>query len=470
MQVVPTLKQGLEEGDVLFCAGVEAPVGFVVVLDPAGAQVQERLCRSRIIGHGHSREVLMIGRASDLREARQAGNALGHGEPPDDAFAVSCALTADKKTIGVIDDGLNAQDASELVVHFDPVASDAMLDAHAFDPRLEVFDDVGLEVAGQLLAQEAEHIPSAEAQECVLDQFTIQGLQLLSATEEDVGGELGLVYSPVVSLVFENGAEQRVDLQAQRAKEQGPVLMGELIGQSLCFVRTGDVDESVVDLLELKATALHTAGKPLVAVDRYLYDEWKPALQPHMNEAQIGMQEIIIQTEAFAPSELNPGAVFAVGDLESRAHFQRGEYAHQPFADAVTVGNATGFVVLADVTRQVLVRTASRSSRVFGMLHKPVGMALHKPFEVLDQQPVSSHQFLHPLCIADCPEVPLENDSVKALKISRDFPCEFLYKYFHGVLPECACKAHLIYGMDASLLIENRPSQIENWVAGVSPP
>jgi len=102
------------------------------------------------------------GRSSlDLRIVSCVGiNALGHGEPPDDAFAVSCAMTADKITIGVIDDGLYAQDASELVVHIDPVASDAMLDAHAFDPRLEV--------AGHLLAREADQSPRSEAQEAHL--------------------------------------------------------------------------------------------------------------------------------------------------------------------------------------------------------------------------------------------------------------------------------------------------------------
>ncbi len=133
VQMVLALKDRLEKGDILGGAGVETPIGVLVMLDSAGTKPQEFLGRSGIVGHGQGREVMVIGGARNLREARQAGHTLGHRKPADDAFAFAFAMTADEKTVRVVDDSLDAQDEAELVVHLDPIAANAMLDAHAFD-------------------------------------------------------------------------------------------------------------------------------------------------------------------------------------------------------------------------------------------------------------------------------------------------------------------------------------------------
>lgn len=136
------LEQGLEQRQDVLGGGIEAAIGALVLFDSAGTAMQQLLRGSRIGGHGQSREVVLIGRAGDLRIERQAGDALGHGEAADDLFAFVYAMTASEESIGGVDHGFDAQEQAELVVHLDPVLADAMLDTHAFDARLEVLEDI----------------------------------------------------------------------------------------------------------------------------------------------------------------------------------------------------------------------------------------------------------------------------------------------------------------------------------------
>lgn len=448
VQVIMSLQEGFEEGDVFFGGGVEAAIGVLFMLDPAGTQVQKLLCGSRIVGHGQSREVVMIGRASDLCETRQAGNALGHGEPPDDAFALTCAMSADEKAVRIVDDRFDAEDQAELVVHFDPVSADPMFDAHTFDTGFEVFEDVGFEVAGEFLAEEAQDILSAEAKQGVFNEFSVEGAEGLAAVEEYVGGEFGLIDSPIVSLTLEEGIEQRVDLLGEGSKEQGPILMGKCISQSLSLGGVGDLHEGIVDLLETPSATFHLSGEPVMAVDGDLDDEREPALQSHMNETQFGMQEVVVQTQAFTSSELNAWTAFCVCDFECGTRFQLREHADQSLANVVSFCDAPGLLVFSHMATQVLVRAAGFGGRSLGVIDELVGVALHEASEILNQKTFASHEFVHSLCITDLPQVSLENHPIKTFKSSCDICGKLLYKLFHGVLPE-------LYFLDDTLIIRD---------------
>ena len=211
------LEERFEQGDILFGGGIEATIGALVVLEALGTEAQELLCGSRIVGHGEGAEVVMVGRASDLREAMQAGDALGHRKPADDPFAFSSAVTADEETVGMVDDGFDAQDHAELVVHLDPVSADTVLDPHALGTGFEVLEDFCLEVTGELFAEEAQDVLGAEAQKRVFDQLAVQRAERFTALEEDVGGEFGLINRPVVLVLLEQGTEQGVDLAGELA-------------------------------------------------------------------------------------------------------------------------------------------------------------------------------------------------------------------------------------------------------------
>ena len=203
VQVMLALEESLEPADVLVGGRIEAAIGALLVLNPAGTQPQELLCGRRVVGHGEGREILMVGRAGDLSETMEAGDALGHRKPADDALAFSVAMRANKKAIGVVDDGFNPEDEAKLVVHLDPVLADPVFDAHAFSAGFEVFHHVGLEVAGEFLAEKAKDILGVETQEGMLDKLSEDGAQCLATPKEDVGRKFGLIDCPVVLMELE---------------------------------------------------------------------------------------------------------------------------------------------------------------------------------------------------------------------------------------------------------------------------
>jgi hypothetical protein len=76
----------------------------------------------------------------------------------------------------VLDDGLDAQDAAELVVHLDPVGLELVLDPCPQLAVLEVGEQLALEGRGELLPEEGQDILGAQAHGGVLEQILVQTL------------------------------------------------------------------------------------------------------------------------------------------------------------------------------------------------------------------------------------------------------------------------------------------------------
>lgn len=297
-------------------------------------------------------------------------------------------MTADEKPIRVVDDGLDTQHEAEFVVHLDPVFAEAVFDAHAFDAGLAVGEHLALEAARELLAQKAEQVLGAEAQQGVFDQFAVQGSERGAVAKEDVGGELGLIDRPVVTVRCQQGMEQGVDEAGEGFEQCGPVLPGKLIGEVLGPGRVGEVHEGVVELLEADVAAFHFPCEPLVAVDGDLKGEGKPTLQAHVDQPKLGMQEVVIQAEAFAAGRGEARAPVAPSELEGGAAFQFAEDADQAPGDLEFGGEAGGLLVLADAARQVAVGAVVLGGGRLGVENEAIGMGLDEAPEVLQPEPL----------------------------------------------------------------------------------
>lgn len=164
-----------------------------------------------------------------------------------------------------------------------------------------------MKLAVSFFAEEAQDVLGAEAQQGMFDQLAVQRGQGLAVLKQDVGSEFGLVHSPVVLVSLEHGAKQGVDRAGQPFQQCRPVQTAELLGKALSLGGLSDAGEGVVQLQEAQPMQFHLSGEPFMAIDGNLDDEGKPGLQAHMDQAELGVEEVVVQAKAFPISGLNAG-------------------------------------------------------------------------------------------------------------------------------------------------------------------
>ena len=128
----------------------------------------------------------------------QAADILVHREATLGRRAVAVvARPVDEEFLRAVDDGFHPQDHAELVVHFQPIARHAMLEACAeqtigLDFRLHV----AVKAAIPLAAEEPQDVLGGERHGRKLEELLVEPGQGGRILEEQVGGELGLIDHP----------------------------------------------------------------------------------------------------------------------------------------------------------------------------------------------------------------------------------------------------------------------------------
>src|SRR5271169_3584069 len=90
-------------------------------------------------------------------------------------------------------------------------------------------------------------------------------------------------------------AKERVDLSSPAIKDFDPLEVGETVGQFLGFLRLIELSKSIVVLHETQSTLRQLPGQPLMAIDVDLHGEREPALQAEVDQAKLGIEEIVVQ-------------------------------------------------------------------------------------------------------------------------------------------------------------------------------
>jgi len=224
---------GGEKSHVLVGCRIESALTPAVLAEGL-SKGSEGLSRLRgVLDFGQGVEIPVVGGDSHFFIAVEVRDAFGHGEPAHDEFTLSFAKTPDLEGIRSVDDGLDAQYAAMLVVHFNTVSGDPMPDPDAGQPLLVVVEDLAAKVPVEFSSEEGQDILGAEAQRRVLRQFFIQELEGSIVLEHHVGRQFRLLSNPVILVPFQNAGHQRVHFPCECGEDAGPVLLDEAVGKAL---------------------------------------------------------------------------------------------------------------------------------------------------------------------------------------------------------------------------------------------
>ena len=123
--------------------------------------------------------------------------------------------------------------------------------------------------------------------------------------------------------------------------------MGEAVAQLGGALEVVDGQEGVLVAHIADAGLVELAGQPFPAVDVDLDLVGDPALDAHVHEAELGVDQVhvVVQALALAPGHLDAVGLVALADLEAHAGLHRADEAHDPLGDAVLGRDRLGQVV-----------------------------------------------------------------------------------------------------------------------------
>jgi hypothetical protein len=125
--------------------------------------------------------------------------------------------------------------------------------------------------------------------------------------------------------------------------------VGELVAELCGAFEVADAQERVVVAQVGDPLLVEAPGQPLASVDVDLAVIRHPALDAHVHEAELGVDEVEVVMEAPALSAVDVDGLGPVvlSDLEAHAGLDGGDDADDPLFDPVALGDRLGQVVLA---------------------------------------------------------------------------------------------------------------------------
>ena len=149
---------------------------------------------------------------------------------------------------------------------------------------------------------------------------------------------------------------------------------GETVGQALGLGGVVELGEGVVLLHEAQFLLHHLLGQPFVAVDVDLDRERQPGLQADVDQAELRIEEVIVE-HALLPGSADELGPFGAGhECEGRAGFLGAEDADESLGDALVADEVLGPLVLAELAGAIDVGAAGLLRPALGVLDQAVGV------------------------------------------------------------------------------------------------
>jgi len=143
-------------------------------------------------------QVAFIGSLTELSPAMEVGHSFAHSLPGRGALGVPFFGAVNFKVPGVVQGGLDAQNAPFLVIDFDGVGLEFMFQADAFGALDIMTDDLSLEIPMGFLAPETEDILAAKSGNAAAHQSRIDLRQGRRGFKHQARSPFTLVGGPIV--------------------------------------------------------------------------------------------------------------------------------------------------------------------------------------------------------------------------------------------------------------------------------
>ena len=197
--------------------------------------------------------------------------------------------------------------------------------------------------------------------------------------------------------------------------------MGEALAQRGRRFDVVDGQQGVVVADVADAGLVELAGQPLPAVDVDLDIVGDPALDAHVHEAEVGVDEVevVVQALALPACRLDAPGLHALAHLERHAGLDRADEAHDALGDPVTFGDrASELLLLLDAVAGLhVIEGDDRPSRLGGQAPGVVGDPLRRRLgiggEVLQRHALAPQEAAHVVLLVEAREIPLEDHPVE---------------------------------------------------------
>ncbi len=197
--------------------------------------------------------------------------------------------------------------------------------------------------------------------------------------------------------------------------------------------------DAVVVLTIADSRLRQVACQPVSAIQADLHGEGEPGLQPHVQESELGMLEVMIQVCALSPAAFNGnllGLPIATNP-QCGAGLNAPQNADQPLCDLVTSGDFQGDVLFADLRAvqefdlaPVLAGVPQRL--VDQLLRHLLGMLLEVGHAHVGAEQIT----VQAPRVDNAPQDATEQQPVKSGQDSQDTLSELPYHILHGVAPQ----------------------------------
>src|SRR5205814_5214570 len=132
--------------------------------------------------------------------------------------------------------------------------------------------------------------------------------------------------------------------------------------------------ERVVLLHEAQLLLDHLLGQPLVAIDVDLDGERQPGLQADVDQAELGIEKVVIEDPLLPRSADELRSIGAGDECKGGTGFLGAQDADKSFEDALVSYELLSPLVLAELAGAILVGAASLPRPVLGVIDQSVGV------------------------------------------------------------------------------------------------